>query len=218
MTAEAVDFAAAKVVAVRLVGLVRGPAELPVAEVVSVAEVVMVIAAVMVTVEGRVAMMVLRVVSGSRVVRVVMIAGARVATIAVVTGVVRAVMMVRRVVSGSRVVRVVMIAGVRVATIGGSSMTRQKTQRNNVGPKCSPARVRASTAKTSRLLTAKTVPSMWWTRVRFEESDSTLQRQSPQNVVLLAIGEVHRSPRPQRSKSRWRAKFARRSVIVASTT
>lgn len=205
MTAEAVDSEAAKLVAVRLVGLVRGPAELPVAEVVSVAEVVRVIAAVMVTV-------------GVRVVRVVTIAGDRV------------VMMVLRVVSGSRVVRVVMIAGGRVATIavetvvvpaatiGGSSMTRRRTLRNNVGPKCSPARVRANTAKTNRLLTARTVPSMWWTKVRFEESDSTLRNQNQQNVVLLAIGEAHRFPRPQRSKSRWRARFARRSVIVASTT
>lgn len=205
MTAEAVDSEAAKLVAVRLVGLVRGPAELPVAEVVSVAEVVRVIAAVMVTV-------------GVRVVRVVTIAGDRV------------VMMVLRVVSGSRVVRVVMSAGVRVATIavetvgvpaatiGGSSMTRRRTLRNNVGPKCSPARVRANTAKTNRLLTARTVPSMSWTKVRFEESDSTLRNKNQQNVVLLAIGEAHRFPRPQRSKSRWRARFARRSVIVASTT
>lgn len=194
MTAEAVDSEAAKLVAVRLVGLVRGPAELPVAEVVSVAEVVRVIAAVMVTVGVRVVMMVLRVVSGSRVARVVMIAGVRVATIAVET------------------------VGVPAATIGGSSMTRRRTLRNNVGPKCSPARVRANTAKTNRLLTARTVPSMWWTKVRFEESDSTLRNKNQQNVVLLAIGEAHRFPRPQRSKSRWRARFARRSVIVASTT
>ena len=229
MTAEAVDSEAAKLVAVRLVGLVRGPAELPVAEVVSVAEVVRVIAAVMVTVGvrvvrvvtiagDRVVMMVLRVASGSRVVRVVMSAGVRVVMIVVVTVGVRVVMMVLRVVNGSRVVRVVTIAGARVATIGGSSMTRRRTLRNNVGPKCSPARVRANTAKTNRLLTARTVPSMSWTKVRFEESDSTLRNQNQQNVVLLAIGEAHRFPRPQRSKSRWRARFARRSVIVASTT
>ena len=218
MTAEAVDFAAAKVVAVRLVGLVRGPAELPVAEVVSVAEVVMVIAAVMVIVGVRVVTMVLRVVSGSRVARVVTIAGAHAVTIAVVTVGGRVVMMVLRVVSGSRVARVVMIAGVRAATIDGSSITRRRTLRNSVGPKCSPARVRANTAKTNRLLTARTVPSMWWTKVRFEESDSTLRNINQQSVVLLAIGEAHRFPRPQRSKSRWRARSARRSVIVASTT
>lgn len=186
--------AAAKLVAVRLVGLVRGPAEVLVVEVVSVAEVVMAIAAVTVTVGVRVVMMVLRVVSGSRVVRVVMIAGVRDATIAVET------------------------VGVPAATIGGSSMTRRRMLRNNVGRKSSPARVRANTAKTNRLLTARTVPSMWWTKVRFEESDSTLRNKNQQNVVLLAIGEAHRFPRPQRSKSRWRARFARRSVIVASTT
>ena len=252
MTAEAVDSEAAKLVAVRLVGLVRGPAELPVAEVVSVAEVVMVTVGVrvvrVVTIAGdRVVMMELRVASGSRVVRVVMSAGARAVTIAVVTVGVRVVMMVLRVVNGSRVVRVVTIAGARVvsgsrvvrvviiaggrvatiavetvvvpaATIGGSSMTRRRTLRNNVGPKCSPARVRANTAKTNRLLTARTVPSMSWTKVRFEESDSTLRNKYQQNVVLLAIGEAHRFPRPQRSKSRWRARSARRSVIVASTT
>jgi len=247
MTAEAVDSEAAKLVAVRLVGLVRGPAELLVGEVASVAEVVTAIAAVTVTVGGRVVMMVLHVVSGSRVARVVTSAGVRVATIAVVTVGGRVVMMVLRVVSGSRVARVVTIAGARVvsgsrvvrvvmiaggrvatiavetvvvpaATIGGSSMTRRRTLRNNVGPKCSPARVRANTAKTNRLLTARTVPSMSWTKVRFEESDSTLRNKNQQNVVLLAIGEAHRFPRPQRSKSRWRARFARRSVIVASTT
>jgi len=70
--------AAAKLVAVRLVGLVRGPAELLVGEVASVAEVVTAIAAVTVTVGGRVVMMVLHVVSGSRVARVVTSAGVRV--------------------------------------------------------------------------------------------------------------------------------------------
>jgi hypothetical protein len=61
----------------------------------------------------RVGVMVRRVGSGSRVVRVVMIAGARVVRVRVA----RVGVMVRRVVSGSRVVRVVMIAGVRVVRV-----------------------------------------------------------------------------------------------------
>ena len=203
MTAEAVDSEAAKLVAVRLVGLVRGPAELPVVEVVLVAEVVMVIAAVMVTV-------------GVRVVRVVTIAGDRV------------VMMALRVVSGSRVVRVVMIAGVRVVMVArrvGTIVVRtfHKLRPSVVVPRCLREKVRGSTGRTNRLAIVPIVKSASSMKAPFGAASSM-----PTNVHVETVPGANRAAMASKMgrcfqhrlhyRNPWQVKFDARSVIVATSS
>jgi len=173
-----------------------------------------------------------RVVSGSRVVRVVMIAvvsgvgrvvsGSRVvraAMIAVVSG-------VGRVVSGSRVARAAMTVVVCVAM--GNVMTavrdsvmiammRQSLQRSSVARRCSHVRARVSTAKASRLPTDRIGTSVSSTRARCATSAFGVMNPSARSAVRDEIAEARRFRHRLRLRIHWRGKYGKPLAIGVMT-
>jgi len=173
-----------------------------------------------------------RVVSGSRVVRVVMIAVvsgvgrvvsgsrvARAAMIAVVSG-------VGRVVSGSRVARAAMTVVVCVAM--GNVMTavrdsvmiammRQSLQRSSVARRCSHVRARVSTAKASRLPTDRIGTSVSSTRARCATSAFGVMNPSARSAVRDEIAEARRFRHRLRLRIHWRGKYGKPLAIGVMT-
>jgi len=173
-----------------------------------------------------------RVVSGSRVVRVVMIAvvsgvgrvvsGSRVVRV-VMIGVVSG---VGRVVSGSRVARAAMTVVVCVAM--GNVMTavrdsvmiammRQSLQRSSVARRCSHVRARVSTAKASRLPTDRIGTSVSSTRARCATSAFGVMNPSARSAVRDEIAEARRFRHRLRLRIHWRGKYGKPLAIGVMT-
>ena len=177
-----------------------------------------------------------RVGSGSRVVRFVMIAvvsgvgrvgsGSRVVKVGMNVVVRVVTIVVGRVVSGSRVARAAMTGVVHVAM--GKVMTavrdsvmiatmRQSQRRSSVAQRCSRVRVRASTAKTNGLPTAKIGMSVSSTRARFVASAFGVASPSARSAGRGGIEVARRSQHRLRLRIPWRGKYGKPLAIGVMT-
>ena len=166
---------------------------------------------------------VVRVVSGSRVVRVAMIDVVRVVRVRVVRVVVR-------VVSGSRVVRVAMIDVVRVvrarvvrdamiAVI--DAMRFHRPRRSVVAPMFSPRRALANTEKTNRLVIAPNVRNRLLTRARFAGDvriEATRRTAAEATSVVNDVRMLIHFRHHRRLMRHWRVKFVMQWEIAVSTS
>jgi len=158
---------------------------------------------------------VVRVVSGSRGVKVGMNVVVRVVTI-----------VVGRVGSGSRVVRAVMTVVLHVAM--GNVMTavrdsvtiammRQSLRRSSVARRCSHVRARVSTAKASRLPTDRIGTSVSSTRARCATSAFGVMNPSARSAVRDEIAEARRFRHRLRLRIHWRGKYGKPLAIGVMT-